>query len=296
MKAAIAPARILKSLGIDQWLPRFAREPLELLPNRVTPFKVSNQPSAALPNSKGKVGFVVGCVMPVMFGQTHDATAALLRMAGFEVVFTEGQGCCGALFAHGGNLQEARSCARRNIAAFEKLELDAIIINAAGCGSTLKEYAHLLDGDAEFRDRAKVFSGKIKDVTEFLVANGVADKKFRSPKGKVTYHDACHLAHAQRITLAPRQLVKAVAGPNFVELSESDVCCGSAGSYNLTEPRMAERLQKRKIGNIVESDADILVTSNPGCILQIESGLRKAGHKAVRVMHIADFLLEHLAE
>jgi glycolate oxidase iron-sulfur subunit len=182
------------------------------------------------------------------------------------------------------------------VEVFEKLELDAVVINAAGCGSTLKEYGHLLHNDPAWAKRGAAFSAKVKDLTEFLV--GKTDvpghSAFRIPHSAlpVTYHDACHLAHPQRITKAPRDLVRAVAGKDFIELPEADVCCGSAGSYNLTEPEMAERLQQRKIQNILKTGAQTVVTSNPGCILQIQAGLRKAGAVHARVQHIADFLAE----
>jgi glycolate oxidase iron-sulfur subunit len=140
----------------------------------------------------------------------------------------------------------------------------------------------------------KQFAAKVFDLTEFLVSNGFLKQEYKTVPNRVTYHDACHLAHPQRITKQPRDLVKMVAGANYVELAEADVCCGSAGSYNLTEPEMAERLQRRKIKNIAATGADVVVTSNPGCILQIRSGIEKAAGKKVRVMHIADFLAESL--
>src|SRR4029079_5015749 len=136
---------------------------------------------------------------------------------------------------------------------------------------------------------------KVKDLTEFLISNGFTNQKFRTTRERVTYHDACHLAHPQRITSQPRQLVRAVAGPKYVELAESDVCCGSAGTYNLTQPEMAEALQNRKIQNILSTGATVVVTSNPGCIMQIRSGLEKAAPGKVRVVHIADFLSDALA-
>ena len=192
----------------------------------------------------------------------------------------------GVIYAHSGQLGKARECAKANIAVFEQLDLDLIITNAAGCGSTLKEYGALLANDPEWAERAKNFSKKIRDLTEHL---NVSQFDLETSNLKVTYHDACHLAHPQGITTEPRSLVKAVVGNNFVELPESDVCCGSAGSYNLTEPEMAARLQRRKINNIISTGADVVVTSNPGCLLQIQSGLKKAG-KNIVVVHIADFL------
>jgi glycolate oxidase iron-sulfur subunit len=228
-----------------------------------------------------------------MFGQTNEASVRLLNRCGFDVVTPPEQGCCGALYAHGGNLEQARAAARRNIALFEPLRLDAIIINAAGCGSTLKEYEHLLHDDPAWAERAAEFGRKVKDLTEWL--HGFAASEFSAAGGAtsqplVTYHDACHLAHAQRIEKAPRDLVRAVAGEAFVELPESNVCCGSAGSYNLTEPEMAGRLQRRKTENILKTGAKVVVTTNPGCLLQMRAGLREAGAKDVEVLHIADFL------
>jgi glycolate oxidase iron-sulfur subunit len=211
----------------------------------------------------------------------------LLNEAGWEVLTPPAQECCGALYAHSGQLEKARECARRNIAVFEDLNLDTIIINAAGCGSTLKDYGTLLANDVKWAERAKAFSTKVKDLTEHLEASR---RSSHSSEMKVTYHDACHLAHPQGITAEPRRLIKTVAEKNFIELPESDVCCGSAGSYNLTEPEMAARLQRRKIDNIISTGAEVVVTSNPGCLLQIQAGLKKAGSK-IRVMHIADFLV-----
>jgi glycolate oxidase iron-sulfur subunit len=223
-----------------------------------------------------------------MFGPTNAASVSLLNRAGYDVLTPKTQSCCGALYAHGGNLDRARACARHNIEVFEKLNLDAIIINAAGCGSTLKEYDQLLRADANWSERATRFSRKVKDLTEWLVHAGF--RTSGSQTREVTYHDACHLAHPQHITQPPRDLIRAVAEDNFVELPESDVCCGSAGSYNLTEPEMAERLQRRKIDNILRTGAQVVVTTNPGCILQIRAGLKKAGADQIQVLHLADFL------
>ena len=296
MQLALLPARFTKWTGLEKILPKFAREALSLIPDDL---QAGHLPalSPATGKRKGRVGFIRGCVMDVMFGPTNANSVNLLNAAGYDVVVPPSQGCCGALHAHNGNLAQAREAARTNIMAFEKLELDAIIINAAGCGSTLKEYGHLLADDPAWAERGKKFSAKVKDITEFLVANWTDfHSAFRTPHSalRVTYHDACHLAHAQRITKPPRELVKAVAGKNFVELPESDVCCGSAGTYNLTEPEMAEQLQRRKTENILLTKADLVVTSNPGCLLQIRAGLKKAGSKT-RIVHIADYLAEALS-
>ena len=281
---------LLRKFGLAALLPRVLHDAIELLPTQLSSAKLPELSSSAEP--RGRLGFISGCVMSVLFGSTNAASVRLLNRRGYDVVTPNNQVCCGALFAHSGQLEKARECARRNIEAFEKPDLDTIIIDAAGCGSTLKEYGHLLEHDPVWSERAKAFSAKVRDLTEFLAP---AAPHSQASAGKsedpvVTVHDACHLAHAQRITKAPRDLVKSQAGAHFVELSEADVCCGSAGSYNLTEPAMAERLQRRKVENILKSGANIVVTTNPGCILQIRAGLKKAGRTDIEVLHIADYL------
>ena len=293
MKLALVPAKIIHAFGLEAVLPKFAREALSLVPDDATEVKLPLSSPATGATVRGRAGFISGCVMSVLFGKTNAASARLLNRAGYEVVTPPEQVCCGALYAHSGQLELARECARRNIAAFERHDLPTIVINAAGCGSTLKEYGQLLRDDPKWADRARQFSAKVKDLTEILADVLRADKSAVSPSPtttKVTYHDACHLAHPQHITKPPRELVRAAAGEHFVELPESDVCCGSAGSYNLTEPEMAERLQKRKIENILQTGAQIVVSTNPGCLLQIRAGLRKAGAPHIEVLHIADFL------
>jgi glycolate oxidase iron-sulfur subunit len=306
MEILLGPAVALKRLGIARWLPRFMRDALALLPNKLVAENLPDfSPAQRGGQRRGQVGFIRGCVMSVMFGDTNEATVRLLNRAGYDVIAPREQGCCGALHAHGGNLERARDAARRNIAAFDVASMDAIIINAAGCGSTLKEYAHLLAADPVWAARAEAFGRKVRDLSEWLVGpaefkpSSAAQSDGRTAgstlsraegSGKVTFHDACHLAHAQRITHAPRQLVRAVAGENLVELPEADVCCGSAGSYNLTEPGMAERLQHRKVENILKTGAQLVVSTNPGCLLQIRAGLDRAGAGHIRTMHLADYL------
>lgn len=284
MELALRPARLFKKF--QRVLPKFAREALSLIPPDASATPVPPFSPATGQTKRGRVGLVRGCVMSVMFGDTNAATVALLNRAGYDVVTPDTQVCCGALYAHGGNLRRARECARANVQAFEGV--DAIVINAAGCGSTLKEYGHLLGSQ-----RGAAFSAKVKDITQILSPETIGP--FNPEPRKVTYHDACHLAHAQRITQQPRDLVRAVAGANFVEMRESDVCCGSAGSYNLTEPEMAARLQRRKTENILASGAEVVVTTNPGCMLQMQAGLAKAGRK-LEVRHLADYLYEQTAE
>ena len=300
LKLALVPAMIIRGLRLQVLLPKFARDALELIPSQWASEDSTELHQSVAEPRKGKVGFVDGCVMSVMFAKTNANSIRLLNAAGFEAVIPKSQSCCGALYAHSGQLEQARESARRNIDAFEAEKLDAIVINAAGCGSTLKEYAHLLKDDPKYAARAKVFNDKVRDLTEFLAEHPVPNLSTLSSNSlstyKVTYHDACHLAHAQGISKQPRDLVKEIAGDYFVELPESDVCCGSAGTYNLTEPAMAERLQERKIQNILKTEARIVVTSNPGCMLQIQAGLRKAGRDDIEVRHIADYLASNKSE
>lgn len=297
---ALAPAVLIKRLGLDRWLPKSLRRFTDLVPRRIeTPEPLPALSEASVEPKLGRVGFISGCVMDVMFKRTNGNSIRLLNAAGYDVVTPANQTCCGALFAHSGKLDLAREKARQNIRVFAAAGVDKIVINAAGCGSTLKEYDHLLSHDPEWRDKASEFAGKVIDLTEALVAapSFMARLQNTQPydrdRSLVTYHDACHLAHAQRVKSAPRQLLTAVLGSLFVEMPESDVCCGSAGSYNLTEPEMAARLQERKLNNLLSTKAAAVVTTNPGCLLQIIAGAerREAG---IRVEHIADFLAARL--
>jgi len=294
LEVAVAPALALKRTGLTRFLPAFVRNALSLLPGTAAPDTSPEVSPSWTQPARGRVGFIRGCVMSVLFGDTNRATVRLLNRAGYDVISPAGQGCCGALYAHGGNLEQARGAARQNIAAFESYQLTAIIINAAGCGSTLKEYGHLLQDDPAWSERAARFGHAVQDLTEWLVKNDAVpcggQSESLTSDGPVTTHDACHLAHAQRITKAPRDLVRAVAGKNVVELPEADVCCGSAGSYNLVEPAMAERLQRRKVENILRSGARTVVSTNPGCLMQIRAGLDAAGAHHIETVHIADFL------
>jgi glycolate oxidase iron-sulfur subunit len=285
LRVALVPARLAKALRLDRVLPAKLREPLSLVPAAVVEDRTPEFSPATTQPAKGTVGFLRGCVMSVMFGDTNAASVRLLNAAGFDVVTPREQVCCGALFAHSGRLSLAREYAARNVEVFRKHNLKTIVTNAAGCGSTLKEYGHLLHDE-----HGAAFGNSVKDLTEFLCAENFTQRRFRPSNERITYHDACHLAHAQRITSEPRQLVRAVARENYVELPESDLCCGSAGTYNLTEPGMAGELQRRKIENILNTGASTVVTSNPGCIMQIRAGLDRASSGKVRVEHIADYL------
>jgi glycolate oxidase iron-sulfur subunit len=246
-----------------------------------------------------RVALFAGCVMSTAFADTDRATARVLAAHGARVEATAGQGCCGALHAHGGDREGARALARRNVAAFEAGNYDAVVVNAAGCGAMLKEYGHLLADDPAWAERATAFARRVRDFTEYLADSNIplasppkVGGPSRAPGGRtVTYQDPCHLAHAQRIRRQPRELLKRVPGLTLVEMAESDLCCGSAGVYNLTHPQMAAQLQARKLDNAAATGAPTIVTANPGCLLQLQAGAARRG-LAVQVRHIADVLDE----
>jgi glycolate oxidase iron-sulfur subunit len=212
----------------------------------------------------------------------------VLARNGFDVVVPEGQGCCGALSIHSGDLDGGRAMARANIEAFDRPDIDYVVVDAAGCGAAMKEYGFLLRHDPAYAERAERFSRKVRDATELLAAAGLA-----SPPGPleltVTYQEPCHLVHAQRIAAQPRQLLAAVPGMTLVEMPESSMCCGSAGVYNLLQPEMSDTLLERKLDNARTTGARTIVSANPGCMLQLEAGLRRRG-EAVEVVHIMTLL------
>jgi glycolate oxidase iron-sulfur subunit len=226
--------------------------------------------------------------MRVAYGDVHTATARVLSRLGVEVVDAPGQLCCGALHAHAGARADAVALAKKNIAAFEAANVDAIVVDAAGCGAHLKGYAHLLHDDHEWHDRALAFSKNVKDASEYLASQGGSASLGRLD-ARVTYQEPCHLAHAQRIKAEPRALLARIEGLELVEMAESDVCCGSAGSYNLQQPEFADALLARKIDAIEKTGADVVVSANPGCMLQVQSGLAERGRK-LQVLHLVEVL------
>lgn len=237
------------------------------------------------------VAMLTGCIMSTAFANVHEATIRVLQKNGCEVILPPDQGCCGALHTHGGDLDGGRELARRNIAAFEALGVDAIVVNAAGCGSTLKEYDHLLHDDPLWHERAAVFSRKVKDVHEFLAGIEFNRAGLGRLDVQVTYQEPCHLAHAQRITVQPRTLLTAIPGLQLREMHESALCCGSAGVYNVTQPEMAARLGARKVDNALATGARVIATANPGCALQLAGELRRRGED-VQVRYIVELLDE----
>jgi glycolate oxidase iron-sulfur subunit len=221
-----------------------------------------------------------------MFPETNAATARVLQANGCEVVTPHSQGCCGAIHYHSGSEAPALDFARKNMATFDPDRFDAIIVNAAGCGAMLKDYAHLLpEGD---QVAAKKFVAKVRDVSEFLLELGPIPPRFSVPR-KVTYHDPCHLCHGQQVRAQPRQLLAMIPSLQLVPLDESELCCGAAGTYNLTQPEMSEKLGRRKLDHILETGATIVATGNVGCILQIARQIKQAGSR-VEVVHPIDLL------
>lgn len=237
-----------------------------------------------------RVGFLHGCVQDVVFRGHNLATLRVLARNGIEVVTPAAQRCCGALCAHAGDPERARALARSNLAAFGDPTLEAIVVNVAGCGAHLQNYGHLLRDDPVWGARAGAFSRRVIDVTAFLARRPLAGPLGPLPL-RVTYHDPCHLAHGQRVQAEPRALLRAIPGLELTELPEAAMCCGSAGSYNLTQPEMARQLAERKLDHVAATGAPVVVTANPGCILQLAAGARARGLE-LRVAHVVELLDE----
>jgi glycolate oxidase iron-sulfur subunit len=295
VKWALLPARLLQRVGFLDWaervgitrlLPPTLRRMQGMLP------KLSDPPAALPPvmppvgPKRARVALFLGCVGEAIYPETNAATARVLQANGCEVVVPRGQVCCGAIHYLSGVEGPALELARRNIEVFQAAGVDAIIVNAAGCGAMLKDYAHILP--AESRDAAARFVGKVKDISEYLMALGPVAPTGSVPL-KVAYHDACHLCHGQQIRSQPRALLSMIPGLELVPLEESEICCGAAGTYNLTQPEMSERLGKRKLDNIEATGARMVVTGNVGCILQIARQI-KDRRRSIEVAHPVDLL------
>lgn len=231
---------------------------------------------AAQGEQRARVGLVAGCVQRTFFPGVNDATLRVLSAEGCEVVVPRGQGCCGALSLHSGRDGEAKAFARALIERFEGEPVDAIVINAAGCGSTLKEYGELFADDPAWRERAEAFALNVRDVNEYLATLEPRAKRHELPL-KVAYHDACHLAHAQRVRAQPRQLLRSIPGLQLLEIPEGDQCCGSAGTYNLFQPESAHEIGVRKVDNVQRVAPDVIASANPGCTLQMQAIARERG-------------------
>ena len=247
----------------------------------------------AVGERRAVVGMLTGCVQREFFGDVNVATARVLAAEGCDVIAPRRQGCCGALSVHVGREEEGAEFARRLIDTFEEAGVDHVVVNAAGCGSSMKEYVHLLADDPDYAERARAFSAKVSDLSEILVALGpVATRHPVAAEGEevvVAYHDACHLRHAQGVVSQPRQLLRAVPGLRLVEIPDAEICCGSAGVYNILNPEPAQELGDRKAANILSTGAQLLVTANPGCLMQITQALERAG-QPIPFVHTATLL------
>jgi glycolate oxidase iron-sulfur subunit len=282
--------RLVRALGIPKLLPKRMAAMEALLP--AVPSRVFSKLPEKIPAQgvkRKRVGLLSGCVQQVFFPHVNAATTRVLAAEGCEVVIPRDQACCGALMVHSGMEEDAIALAKRTIAAFEAAEVDAIAINSAGCGSTMKEYGYLLRDDAEFAARAAAFSAKCRDISEILCE--LEPQAQRHPlKLRIAYHDACHLQHAQGVRAQPRRLLHGIPGLTVAEIPESSMCCGSAGVYNLLEPETASQLGDRKVENLLTTDAQAVLSANPGCLLQLMSGLRRRGLKAMPAFHMVEAL------
>jgi glycolate oxidase iron-sulfur subunit len=290
LRRVLGPARLMQRLGVINMIDRLGL--FKLLPGRLgrlapmlpPPVRPGPRLPKFLPavgRMRARVALFAGCVGDAMYRPVHWATARVLQHNGCDVFVPQGQGCCGAIHLHNGDALGARRLADANLVAFELDRFDAIVVNHGGCGAMLKEYGlHWHDGLQPHRAR---FAEKVKDVHEFLDALGVVPFDGRV-ETVATYHDSCHLAHAQRVAAAPRRLLAKIPGLELRDLPEAGVCCGAAGTYNLTEPEMSDRLSRRKLDNILRTGAKIVLAANAGCLLQIDRELRQA-RLPLRVMH-----------
>ena len=304
LRALTGPLRVLQRTGLDRLVARSG------LPGRVSPvlgaaMNLAPRPGAPVPagrlpervpargTRRAVVGMLTGCVQSVFFPQVNIATARVLAAEGCDVVIPRGQACCGALSLHSGRTGEAAAFARHAIETFEQAGVEAIVVNSAGCGSAMKEYAELLADDPEWAARAAALSARVRDFAEFLAglfetAGGPAAARHPLPV-RAAYHDACHLAHAQRITAAPRALLNGIPELELAEIPDGGTCCGSAGVYNLLQPEAASELGQRKAASVHSTGAQLLISGNPGCSLQIAAALRARG-ESITMAHTAEIL------
>lgn len=277
----------VRGLRLTKLLPKKWQTMEALLP-RLTPQEDVLEVTRAVGTKRRRVGLLLGCVQREFFSQVNAATARVLTAEGCEVVAPQAQTCCGALLVHAGEEAGAMELARKTIDVFERANVDTIVTNAAGCGSNVKEYVHLLRDDPEYAERAQRFSAKCKDISEILVE--LEPRSPRHPlKLRVAFHDSCHLQHAQGVRSQPRALLASIPGLELAEIPESAICCGSAGIYNLVQPDAAKSLGDRKAEFISQLKADVVATGNPGCALQLQSSLARQRQKTP-VVHTIQIL------
>lgn len=287
--------RITHTLGIMNLFPETMQMMEKVLPEVPNRKQLKNRQRYFPPieKTKKKVAFFSGCLMDTIFMETNDATIQLLQYAGCEIVIPDLQGCCGALQGHGGEREQAKKMAKRNIKAFEEAEIDYIVTNAGGCGAFLVDYDYLLKDEPNWHKRAKKFVTKIKDITSLLVELEFDHLSLRMDQQIVTYQDSCHLKNGQQTFIEPRKLLQSIEGVKYVEMVDAGRCCGSGGIYNLLESEMAMRVLDYKMEQAKQTKATTIVTTNPGCLLQMKLGVEKEGlSHHIEVVHIADFLLQ----
>src|SRR5438309_551811 len=272
LRAAGTATRLAQRLHLTS----VARSGRMLPPMRPQFRRPAGNVAPAIGERKHRVAFLVGCVMPILYPQSHDAAVKLLQLAGCEVWFPPGERCCGALFAHNGDLEGAKRLRDANMRAYGEGKFDTLIVDSAGCGAHLKDFYPEL-------------KGRVKDLSEWLAEVGLPSPA-RDAKLRVTYQDACHLAHAQRIKKQPRDLIRSIPGVELVEMRHPDICCGAAGLYSTLEPAMSARILQEKMDDVLSTRADMIVTGNPGCQMQLESGLRSRG-STMRVEHVAELVV-----
>lgn len=278
---------LVRNVGLLKLFPKQMQAMEALMPRLGTKERVG-EVTAAQGAERQRVGLLLGCVQREFFPQVNAATVRVLAAEGFEVIAPQGQTCCGALLAHGGEEAQAMEFARKTIDAFERAGVETIVTNAAGCGSNVKEYGHLLRDDPQYAERAKQFSAKCRDITEVLA--DFRPRATRHPLNlRVAFHDSCHLQHAQGVRLQPRQLLSQIPGLQLEEIAEGPVCCGSAGIYNLVQPDAANELGDRKAKLIAPLNAQVVATGNPGCLLQLQSSLKRNG-SSTPVVHTIQLL------
>ena len=277
----------LRAVGWFRLLPKSVGAMDSLLP-KVTPTQSVSAITPAQGEKRKRIGLLLGCVQRAFFSHVNAATARVLAAEGYEVVAPEEQSCCGALFVHAGEEGRAKEQARRTIDVFERANVETIVINAAGCGSNVKEYGHLLRDDAVYAERAKRFAAKCRDVSEILSEQSPRAER-KALRVRVAFHDSCHLQHAQGVRAQPRALLAQIPGVQLMEITESPICCGSAGIYNLVQPDAAAELGDRKARLIARLQAEVVATGNPGCILQLQASLRKI-NRGIPVVHTIQLL------
>ncbi|MFD0681274.1 MULTISPECIES: (Fe-S)-binding protein [unclassified Paenibacillus] len=286
--------KLARKSGLMKKLPSHLGEFEAVTPSAVSPLERSSLPrfTPAKGTKKYTIAFFVGCVMDAMFRKINQLSVKLLSEAGCDVIVIENQTCCGALHAHTGELDESKVLARRNIAAFEKIEVDFIVNNAGGCGAMLVEYDHLLCDEPQWVERAKRFTDKSKDISQVLVLCGGLPIASHAPQ-RVTYQHSCHMTNVQKVTKEPVQLIRSIPNVEFIEMKEAEMCCGSAGIYNIVNFDASMEILDRKMEHVNDTRAATIITTNPGCLLQMKLGIERENKSGtLRALHLVEFLAE----